>query len=132
MVLLYLNLFLFTMVDTDLYRFYNPQNSLWATALFIQDDSPYNVVQSDPFWMTARRFQEDAGAVTIIQGGGGGSGTAGVNGNSVTYIYRAFARGTNPVPTWTSTAPTGGSYSFTTGPTSFIAPNDWHLNCCWR
>ena len=120
---------LFTLNGTSIYRYYNPQNTLWASALFIQEDNPYNVIESNPFWMTARRTIETAGSVTIIQGGGtGGTGTAGVNGSSIRYVFRAIARGTTPSPDWRLSAPTGGSYTASTGPTSFIPPTDWHLS----
>ena len=56
-----------------------------------------------------------------VLGGGGGSGTAGTNGNSVTFIFREVMSGgaTPTTPPRTEGSYVGGNFN--------TAPNDWHL-----
>ena len=112
---------LFTLMNNTIHRFYNPQNTLWSSALFIQEDNPFDVTESNVFWMTARRTIGSAGETVVISGGGGGAGTAGSNGDSVTFIFReVMLGGTAPTtPPRTEGSYVGGNFN--------TAPNDWHL-----
>ena len=97
--------------------YYNPRNILWASRLFILGNSPYTVAASPIFWKTPERSDGGSGAVTIIQQSGGTStsGTAGTNGNSVTFIFRKNL--TRP------TTPTTSEGTYDNG--SYMPPSGW-------
>ena len=105
--------------NSNVYRYYNPRNIVWGSALFVQEQSPFTVVSSPLLQMTARRSEGGTGGVTIIQGGGG-TGGSGQAGDSVRFIYQEVGEGTTAPrqPPTTLGAYTGGR---------FTPPQDWHL-----
>ena len=95
-------------------RYYNPNNRLWESGLFIDLNSPHAVVSTPSFQAAVRRERPGTGGTTtIIQGGGGGSGAAGADGRGYTFIFREDM--TKPA------APTGGSWTQNV----FTPPTNW-------
>ena len=105
--------------DDKVYRYYNPENPLWASALFIDENSPYTVLATKPFELTGRRGRDgEGGGTTIIHQASSGSGS-GTPGNSIAFIYRKSA-------TTLSVAPRVNEGTYENGRLT-AAPANWHL-----
>ena len=99
------------------FRYYNPNNILWASALFIQEQAPFSVVSSPLIQMSG-----EASGQTIIEEEGSGGGGTGQNGNEPRFIFREVAESA-PAPT----TPTTSEGSYTNGIYT-TAPTGWYLS----
>ena len=103
------SIFILNTVDDKVYRYYNPDNILWASELTISNNAPYTVTATIPYDKTGQRGE---GGITV-QGTG-----VGRDGHGVTTLYQEVATGSA-----TPNAPAGGtasSYNFT------VLPENWH------
>lgn len=97
------------------YRYYNPDNILWGSALRINNNSPYPVTSTAPFDMTGQRGEE---TITVQGTGTGRDGADGTDGRGVTVLYREVTKGSSAPLRPAGGTPSGYDFS--------ALPENWH------
>ena len=69
--------------------YYNPNNILYGSKVLFRQGVVGGVASSDIFWVTPLRSEGEGSTTTIVQqiSGGGGSGTMGTMGNSLSQVF---------------------------------------------